>query len=112
MPTRAQTSRAWHSSGWRSHCMSEGPVPSQRVSRGRCEMTHAPKTIAVLVLALTASALAHAQTPPPPNPYRAVEGWARLPAGMDWGQVSGVELDAGGNLFVIHRSDPPILKFD
>ena len=48
----------------------------------------------------------------PPNPYKTVEGWAKLPADMEWGQVSGVELDAKGNLWVIHRTDPPILEFD
>jgi DNA-binding beta-propeller fold protein YncE len=31
---------------------------------------------------------------------------------MELGQVSGVELDARGNVWVIHRSDPPILQFD
>jgi DNA-binding beta-propeller fold protein YncE len=49
---------------------------------------------------------------PLPNPYHAIEGWAKLPAGIDWGQVSGVEFDARGNLWVIHRTDPPILEFD
>jgi len=49
------------------------------------------------------------QTPVAPNPYRALDAWAQLPAGMEWGQVSGVELDARGNVWVIHRADPPIL---
>ena len=31
---------------------------------------------------------------------------------MEWGQVSGVELDARGNLWVIHRAEPPIVQFD
>ena len=31
---------------------------------------------------------------------------------MTWGQVSGVELDASGNVWVIHRAEPPILEFD
>jgi len=56
--------------------------------------------------------LAFTQQAPKANPYRTIEGWAKLPAGMDWGQVSGVELDAHGNLWVIHRTDPPILEFD
>jgi hypothetical protein len=47
-----------------------------------------------------------------PNPYRTIDNWAKLPAGMEWGQVSGVELDSRGNLWVIHRMDPPILEFD
>src|SRR5690242_12572234 len=47
-----------------------------------------------------------------PNPYRTVENWAKLPAGIEWGQVSGVEFDSHGNLWAIHRADPPILAFD
>ena len=47
-----------------------------------------------------------------PNPYRAVEGWAKLPAGVQWGQVISVEPDAHGNIWVFHRSDPAILQFD
>ena len=49
---------------------------------------------------------------PAPNPYRSLDGWAQLPNGIQLGQVSGVELDARGNVWVIHRSDPPILEFD
>lgn len=47
-----------------------------------------------------------------PNPYRAVENWAKLPAGIQWGQVISVEPDARGNIWVFHRSDPAILEFD
>src|SRR5262249_29552377 len=63
-----------------------------------------------LIFGLFSSA-APAQAPAP-NPYRAVENWAKLPAGMEWGQVSGLEFDARGNLWVIHRAEPPILEFD
>jgi DNA-binding beta-propeller fold protein YncE len=47
-----------------------------------------------------------------PNPYRPVENWAQLPTGIQWGQVIGVQPDAHGNLWVFHRSEPPILEFD
>jgi DNA-binding beta-propeller fold protein YncE len=47
-----------------------------------------------------------------PNPYRAVENWAQLPAGMQWGQVIQVQPDGHGNVWVFHRAEPPILKFD
>src|SRR5438046_9018063 len=57
-------------------------------------------------------AIAFFQQTAPTNPYRAVENWAKRRAGREWGQVSGVELDAHGNLWVIHRTDPPILEFD
>ena len=28
-----------------------------------------------------------------PNPYRTIEGWARLPEGRAWGSTSAVEID-------------------
>lgn len=63
-------------------------------------------------LAPMVAALVLLQLPSAPNPYRAVDNWARLPAGLQFGQVSGVELDARGHLWVIHRADPPILEFN
>lgn len=47
-----------------------------------------------------------------PNPYQAVENWAQLPAGIQWGAVIAVKPDAHGNLWVFHRSDPAIMEFD
>ncbi len=44
--------------------------------------------------------------------YRAVPGWAQLPAGMAWGSVSGVATDAQGNVYVFRRAEPPVLQFD
>ena len=57
-----------------------------------------------------------------PNPYRTVEGWARLPAGRAWGSTSAVEIDKDGvSVWVAERCSAnscagsnldPILKFD
>jgi len=57
-----------------------------------------------------------------PNPYRTVEGWARLPAGRPWGSTSAVEIDKDGrSVWVAERCGAnscagsnldPILKFD
>ncbi len=57
-----------------------------------------------------------------PNPYRTVEGWAKLPAGRAWGSTSAVGVDRDGvSIWVAERcaqnscvgSDlDPILKFD
>jgi sugar lactone lactonase YvrE len=57
-----------------------------------------------------------------PNPYRTVEGWAKLPEGRTWGSTSAVEIDKDGkSIWVFERcsqnrcegSDlPAILKFD
>lgn len=70
--------------------------------------------------------VAPAQEPAPvndlPNPYRTVEGWARMPAGRTWGSTSAVAIDRDGvSIWVAERcgtnsctgSDlPSILKFD
>lgn len=57
-----------------------------------------------------------------PNPYRTVEGWAKLPEGRSWGSTSAVAIDRDGvSVWVAERcaanlcvgSDlDPILKFD
>src|SRR5215213_6584255 len=39
-----------------------------------------------------------------PNPYNTVEGWAKLPAGREWGSTSGVEVDKDGkSIWVAER---------
>ena len=57
-----------------------------------------------------------------PNPYRTIEGWARLPDGRQWGATSAVDIDKDGrSVWVAERcgansclgSDlPVVLKFD
>ncbi|MDQ3418304.1 MAG: peptidyl-alpha-hydroxyglycine alpha-amidating lyase family protein [Acidobacteriota bacterium] len=57
-----------------------------------------------------------------PNPYRTIEGWARMPEGRPWGATSAVDIDKDGkSVWVAERcgantclgSDLPIvLKFD
>jgi sugar lactone lactonase YvrE len=47
-----------------------------------------------------------------PNPFRPMENWAQLPAGIEWGQVISVDSDGHGNIWVFHRKDPAILEFD
>ena len=57
-----------------------------------------------------------------PNPYRTVEGWAKLPEGRTWGSTSSVDIDKDGvSVWVGERcgtnscltSDlDPVLKFD
>jgi sugar lactone lactonase YvrE len=68
----------------------------------------------ILMVAVVAAfaQLNAASTNDPPNPYRAVENWAQLPAGVQWGPVINVDPDAHGNIWVFHRSDPAVLEFD
>lgn len=57
-----------------------------------------------------------------PNPYRTVEGWAKLPDGRAWGSTSAVDIDKDGkHVWVAERCAAnscatstldPILKFD
>lgn len=65
-----------------------------------------------LVAGIAAFQLAGAPANDPPNPYNAVENWATLPAGVQWGPVINVDPDAHGNIWVFHRSDPAIMEFD
>ena len=59
----------------------------------------------------------------PPNPYRTIEGWAKLPGGRTWGSTSAVEIDPDGvSIWVAERCGvnscrdsahvDPIMKFD
>lgn len=60
-----------------------------------------------------------------PNPYRTVEGWAKMPAGRQWGSTSAVDIDPDGtSIWVAERcganvgacvQNPnvdPVMKFD
>ncbi len=58
-----------------------------------------------------------------PNPYRTIEGWAKLPQGRTWGSTSAVEIDRDGtSIWVAERCGVntcrdslhvnPIMKFD
>ena len=57
-----------------------------------------------------------------PNPYKTIEGWAKMPPGRTWGATSAVEIDKDGrSIWVAERcgansclnSDlPVVLKFD
>src|SRR6188474_3715779 len=57
-----------------------------------------------------------------PNPYNTIEGWAKLPAGREWGSTSAVDIDKDGkSIWVAERCGTnncassmldPVLKFD
>lgn len=59
---------------------------------------------------------------PQPNPYKTIEGWAKMPAGRTWGATSAVDIDKDGqSIWVAERcgansclnSDLPVmLKFE
>lgn len=83
-------------------------------------LDYAPMRTSVLASALL---LAFAQpTNDLPNPYRTIEGWAKMPDGRVWGSTSAVDIDRDGkSIWVAERcgantclnSDlPVVLKFD
>jgi DNA-binding beta-propeller fold protein YncE len=46
------------------------------------------------------------------GPYKLVDGWGPLPAGVMWGEVPGMTIDANGRVFAFHRNEPNIVEFD
>ena len=66
---------------------------------------------AIAWIALSASGASDAPNSYP-NPYRTVDNWAKLPSNITWGPVISVDPDAHGNIWVLHRAEPPILEFD
>jgi hypothetical protein len=47
-----------------------------------------------------------------PNPYREDATWAKLPAGAKWGGVISIDPASNGDMWVFHRSEPPVMRFD
>ena len=81
--------------------------------------------LVILVLAASSPALAQPDMKPTndlPNPYRTVEGWAKMPDGRKWGSTSAVAIDRDGqSVWVAERCGAnncvgstldPVLKFD
>ncbi|MDC8753040.1 peptidyl-alpha-hydroxyglycine alpha-amidating lyase family protein [Erythrobacter sp. sf7] len=84
---------------------------------------------ALALLAVLALAACDVAAPPPPRedvPVLAVDtGWPTIPAGIPFGEVSAVDVDAEGNVWVLHRAgrvweepfpttpitDPTVFKF-
>ncbi|MGH7581684.1 MAG: peptidyl-alpha-hydroxyglycine alpha-amidating lyase family protein [Gemmatimonadales bacterium] len=76
----------------------------------------------IVAPALLSAQAGQAPTNDLPNPYRTVEGWARLPEGRSWGSTSAVDIDRNGHdVWVAERcganscagSDlAPVLHFD
>jgi sugar lactone lactonase YvrE len=64
-----------------------------------------PVSIIGLAIVTLASVLGvlHAQH----NSFRLVEHWAQLPPGFAWGELADADVDAHGNLWVLHRPPTP-----
>ena len=65
------------------------------------------------LILIAASAVSYAQTQTGPDlPYRAVEGWAQLPPGWNFGEVSAVDVDRSDNVWVFSDGPHPVIEFD
>ncbi len=85
-------------------------------------------TVAATTVALPTLVAAQADMAPTndlPNPYRTVEGWAKMPEGRSWGSTSAVDVDPDGvSIWVAERCSTnqrgcllnagldPVMKFD
>jgi DNA-binding beta-propeller fold protein YncE len=100
--------------------MSQARPPGIRRPKGRSALA-----ALALLAAWPATALPQAAAQPTndaPNPYRTVEGWARMPEGRAWGSTSAVAIDKDGvSIWVAERCGTnsclgstldPILEFD
>ena len=94
-------------------------------SNRRVRSTTGALSAVILVLNTTAFAqtpTGAAPTNSAPNPYRTIEGWAKLPEGRTWGSTSAVDIDRDGtSIWVAERCGtnscqgstlPPVLAFD
>jgi peptidylamidoglycolate lyase len=62
--------------------------------------------ILAAILGLVWGAAKYRASPHPSGEtYRLVPGWPRLPDGIVLGQVSGIDVDSSGNIFVFHRAE-------
>jgi DNA-binding beta-propeller fold protein YncE len=61
------------------------------------------------LLLIAACAALYAQ---PQLPYHAVEGWAQLPPGWNFGEVSAVDVDRSDNVWVFSDGPHPVIELD
>jgi DNA-binding beta-propeller fold protein YncE len=48
----------------------------------------------------------------PPLPHKLVPNWAQLPDGWNFGECTGVEVDANDYVWVFNRGPHPVIQFD
>ncbi len=48
----------------------------------------------------------------PPLPHKLVPNWAQLPDGWNFGEASGVSVDANDNVWVFNRGAHPVIQLD
>src|SRR5258708_6242416 len=48
----------------------------------------------------------------PQLPHKVVQNWAQLPAGWNFGECSGVDVDKDDNVWIFNRGTHPVMQFD
>src|SRR6476660_6091899 len=80
----------------------------------RSQMPACPRLVVCLCAAIAACVLAltavHAGAAG--SGYTLLEKWGALPAGQEWGEVTGVAVNARNTIVAVRRSDPPIIEMD
>jgi hypothetical protein len=70
-------------------------------------MRHSDRTVATIGLAVVTLAGAPGIARAQQNPFRLVENWAQVPSDFAWGELADADVDAQGNLWVLHRPPTP-----
>jgi hypothetical protein len=69
-------------------------------------MKHKRRPLAALALLAALGVASTAQAQSLPNPYRLVDGWAKLPGGREIGAVGDVDVDVDGrHIWAVLRCD-------
>ncbi len=69
------------------------------------------KLLLTFALVVSACIAADPQTAPA-LPHKLVANWAQLPAGWNFGEVSGVAVDKDDSVWVFNRGAHPVIQFD
>jgi DNA-binding beta-propeller fold protein YncE len=69
------------------------------------------KLLPLLVLACLIPASAQLKSGPP-LPHKLVKDWAKLPKGWNFGECSGVAVDAQDNVWIFNRGPRPVIQLD
>jgi len=77
-------------------------------------MPACPRLVIRLGAAIAACALALTAAHPGAagSGYTLVDQWGALPAGQEWGEVTGVAVNAQNTIVAVRRTDPPIIEMD
>ncbi len=68
--------------------------------------------LSCLSLALSSAAFAADMPAAPALPHKLVPDWAKLPAGWNLGEASGVSVDKNDNVWVFNRGPHGVIQFD